>query len=174
MTDFRLRDAAIGDVAALSLLGRDSFIAAFGHLYRPEDLDAFLEQTHDPAVIAAQIGDPFYIHRLAVNDAGDLLGYCKLTASSDYAGHSDARAPMGLSQLYTDPGVTGHGLGAALMEWALETARARGADAVQLSVWSENHGAQRFYQRHGFAKIADIDFWVGSHRDDEFLYELRL
>ena len=22
--------------------------------------------------------------------------------------------------------------------------------------------------------VADIDFWVGNHRDDEFLYELRL
>jgi len=41
-------------------------------------------------------------------------------------------------------------------------------------VWSENPGAQRFYQRHGFAKIADIDFGVGSHRDDEVLYEKRL
>ena len=23
-------------------------------------------------------------------------------------------------------------------------------------------------------RIADIDFWVGNHRDDEYLYELRL
>jgi len=22
--------------------------------------------------------------------------------------------------------------------------------------------------------VADIDFWVGDHRDDEFLFELRL
>ncbi|MEC8178679.1 MAG: GNAT family N-acetyltransferase, partial [Pseudomonadota bacterium] len=65
-------------------------------------------------------------------------------------------------------------IGAALMDWAMAEARERGHDAVQLSVWSENFGAQRFYQRYGFAKIADIDFWVGNHRDDEFLYELRL
>ena len=32
----------------------------------------------------------------------------------------------------------------------------------------------RFYARYGFEKIADIDFCVGSHRDDEFLLELRL
>jgi hypothetical protein len=41
-------------------------------------------------------------------------------------------------------------------------------------VWSENRAAQRFYARYGFAKIADIGFMVGSHRDEEFLLELRL
>lgn len=174
MTDFRLRDAAVGDAAALSTLGRESFVAAFGHLYRPGDLARFLDEVHDPAAIAAQIADPAVLHKLAVDDADRLLGYCKLDARSSYGEYSDARSPLGLSQLYTDPAMTGRGLGAALMEWALATARTRGCDAIQLSVWSENFGAQRFYRRHGFAKIADIDFWVGSHRDDEFLYELRL
>jgi ribosomal protein S18 acetylase RimI-like enzyme len=70
--------------------------------------------------------------------------------------------------------MTGRGTGAALMDWALAEARARGCDAVQLSVWSENRAAQRFYARYGFAKIADIGFMVGSHRDEEFLLELRL
>ena len=60
------------------------------------------------------------------------------------------------------------------MRWALDEARAWGADAIQLSVYSENHGAQKFYRRYGFDKVADIDFWVGNHRDDEFLFELRL
>jgi ribosomal protein S18 acetylase RimI-like enzyme len=70
--------------------------------------------------------------------------------------------------------MTGFGVGATLMEWALAEARALGRDAVQLSVWSENYAAQRFYARYGFAKIADISFMVGSHRDEEFLLELRL
>lgn len=174
MEDFRLRDAAVADAAALSALGRSSFDAAFGHLYRPEDLAGFLDTAHDPAAVAAEIADPAFIHRLAVDADDILLGYCKLNAVSAYAAYSDAAAPIGLSQLYTDPALTGKGLGAALMDWALDTARGRGADAVQLSVWSENFGAQKFYQRNGFTKIADIDFWVGSHRDDEFLYELRL
>jgi ribosomal protein S18 acetylase RimI-like enzyme len=91
-----------------------------------------------------------------------------------YVEHSDAANPIALGQLYTDPTMTGRGIGAALMDWALSLAREDGHDAIQLSVWSENYGAQKFYQRYGFAKIADIDFWVGNHRDDEFLYELRL
>jgi ribosomal protein S18 acetylase RimI-like enzyme len=79
-----------------------------------------------------------------------------------------------ISQLYCAADMTGKGLGAALIKWAIAEARAWNADAVQLSVFSENFAAQRFYARYGFAKVADIDFWVGNHRDAEFLYELAL
>jgi ribosomal protein S18 acetylase RimI-like enzyme len=82
--------------------------------------------------------------------------------------------PLFLSQLYCAAGQTGRGLGAQLMQWVLDEARRQDADAIQLSVFSENFGAQKFYARHGFAHVADIDFWVGSHRDNEFLYELKL
>ena len=81
---------------------------------------------------------------------------------------------MYLSQLYCAGDMTGLGLGAALIEWAIAEARGWGADVLQLSVFSENFGAQRFYQRYGFTKVADIDFWVGNQRVDEFLYELTL
>ena len=40
-----------------------------------------------------------------------------------------------------------------------------------LSVYSENFGAQRFYERYGFAKTADTTFKVGEQLVHEFLYE---
>ncbi|GAB5349157.1 N-acetyltransferase family protein [Alteriqipengyuania sp. 357] len=168
-----LRPATLDDAPALSELGRDSFCAAFAHLYRPADLEAFLEQAYSQTAVAGEIGDDVHIHRLA-DDGERLLGYVKLRAPSGYGGHSDAANPIALGQLYTQPDCTGRGIGAALMDWTIAEARTRGHDAIQLSVWSENTRAQKFYRRYGFAKIADIDFWVGNHRDDEFLYELRL
>jgi len=168
-----LRPACAADAEALTALGSAAFNAAFGHLYDPRDLEAFLAQTYSPQVIAAEIANPALIHRLAL-DGEALVGFAKLCDPSPYAGHSDARRPIALGQLYTDPARTGCGVGALLMDWALEDARRRGADALQLSVWSGNEGAQRFYARRGLTKIADIDFWVGHHRDDEFLLELRL
>ena len=169
-----LRPALPEDVPALAALGRDSFVAAFGHLYREEDLNAFLVQCYGQAAVAEEIADPAHRHCLAVDADGSLAGFCKLKVPSDYAEHSQAVRPIALQQLYTDPARTGQGVGTRLMDWALAEAGALGADAVQLSVWSENVAAQRFYARYGFAKIADIDFYVGSHRDEEFLLELRL
>ena len=126
-----LRPASIEDLPALAELARRSFTDAFGHLYAPEDLSAFLASWRSPERIAGYIDNP---------DVGVMLA-------------EDADA---------------------LIEWAIGEAQARGCDAVQLSVFSENFGAQRFYERYGFKKVADIDFWVGNHRDDEFLYELAL
>tara|TARA_A100001391_G_scaffold18104_1_gene10129 strand:- start:22426 stop:22980 length:555 start_codon:yes stop_codon:yes gene_type:complete len=175
MTGMILRPATLDDVENLARLGRDSFCAAFAHLYRPEDLNPFLEQVYSFPAVAEEVGDDLHRHRLAVDPATDaLLGFVKIRVPSYYAEHSDATNPMALCQLYTDPERTGMGIGAALMDWALGEARAGGHDAVQLSVWSENFGAQRFYARYGFAKIADIHFDVGEQRDEEFLFELRL
>ena len=130
---------------------------------------------YSEAAVAAEIADPTMIHCLASDGPdGPLAGYCKLRQPSWYGEYSDATKPIALGQLYTDAARTGSGIGAALMEWALAEARRRGCDAVQLSVWAENHRAQRFYRRYGFVQIAEIDFWVGGHRDDELLYELRL
>lgn len=168
-----LRPASLDDVPALAALGRESFCAAFEELYRPGDLQTFLHQAYSEDAVSEEISDPQYIHRLA-EDARGLIGYCKLQTPSSYAEHSDAKNPIALGQLYAAPDMTGSGIGAALMEWALAEARERSADAIQLSVYSENFGGQRFYQRYGFAKIGDIGFWVGQQRDAEFLYELRL
>lgn len=168
-----LRDATPADVPALASLGRESFCSAFATLYHPEDLATFLEQVYSEAVVADEVAGPNCIHQLAT-DGAKLIGYCKLKAPSGYEEHSDASRPIGLGQLYTLPERIGEGIGAALMDWAIAEARRRGHDAIQLSVWSENLGAQRFYQRYGFIKIADIEFWVGRQRDEEFLYELRL
>ena len=168
-----LRPASLEDVPALARLGRESFIAAFGHLYEQGDLEAFLEQVYSDASVREEVIGDDCIHRIA-DDGERMFGYVKLRYPSWYAEHSDAQNPIALGQLYTRPDATGQGVGAALLEWAIADARGRGHDAIQLSVWAENDGAQRFYQRYGFAKIADIDFYVGSHRDDEFLYELRL
>lgn len=169
----RLRPAIPEDAPALATLATDAFVAAFGHLYRPEDLAAFLAEHKTAAAYRRSLSDPAKPIQLAEVD-GVLAGYCQLQLPSGFASKSDAILPIELQQLYCAPTATGRGIGAALMEWALAQARGLGCDAVQLSVFSENYGAQRFYARYGFAKIADIEFLVGSQRDHEFLFELRL
>jgi ribosomal protein S18 acetylase RimI-like enzyme len=170
-----LRPATVADAEALARLAEDSFIGAFGHLYRPEDLQAFLGEHRSAERYRADLADPAKRVQLAEVD-GALAGYCLIVLGQPFAERPDPkpRKPVFLSQLYCLPAMTGRGLGAALMQWAIAEARSWGADAVQLSVFSENFGAQRFYQSRGFRHVADIAFWVGNQRDAEFLYELAL
>lgn len=170
-----LRPPSMSDAPALAALGRQAFVDAFGHLYAPQDLTAFLAEWRSPERFARYIENPDTGVMLA-EDGDDLIGYCAVFFGQSFAERPEPKPlrPCLLSQLYCAKDATGRGVGAALMDWTLAEARDRACDAVQLSVFSGNTGAQRFYARYGFEKVADIDFWVGSHRDEEFLYELRL
>ena len=164
-----LRPATPADATALALLGRDSFVAKFGAMYCAQDLAAFLAQTHAEAFVAREIANPQARYCLVERDNA-LAGYCKLGLACGWPEHARGSHTIELKQLYTAPGATGGGIGGALMDWALAQAGALGADEIQLSVWSGNTDAQRFYHRYGFAHVADTHFWVGEQRDEEFLF----
>ncbi|MYL96462.1 GNAT family N-acetyltransferase [Novosphingobium sp. FGD1] len=165
-----IRFANVADAGALARLGTDSFVAKFGHLYRAEDLAAFLSQAHTEAIVAREIADPAYRVFLAQDKGGHLLGYCKLIMACGWPEHARGANVIELKQLYTAPAATGQGIGSALMARAGEEAAGFGADEIQLSVYSDNPGAQKFYARYGFGKVADIHFMVGEQRDEEFLF----
>ncbi len=170
-----LRPPRPEDAGPLARFARDAFDAAFGQLYNPQDLAAFFAQYKTAERYRAAIENPAVRIQLAEVD-GKLAAYCLIVLGEQFADHPDPRPrrPVMLSQLYCAGEATGMGLGTALMDWAMAEARHWQADAITLSVYSENFGAQRFYQRYGFRRVADIDFWVGNHRDDEYLYELLL
>jgi len=170
-----LRPATPADAPMLANFARDAFNAAFGDLYKPEDLAAFIGEWRTSERYLQKITDPAARVQLA-EVGGELGAYCILQRNHLMDGHPEPHPahPAFLNQLYCAGGMSGRGLGAALMDWAIAQAREWQADLIALSVYSENHGAQRFYQRYGFSKVADIHFWVGSQCDDEFLYELRL
>lgn len=167
------RSPVVHEAAAIAELGRSSFIEAFGHLYTQADLDLFLTQVYAPDVVAQEIASPNRLFRIA-EQAGDMLGYCKLGLDLSLDYDPGEMRVMELKQLYLRGTQTGSGIGGALMDWALSEARLRGYEAVLLSVWSENHRAQRFYRRYGFEKWGDTIFMVGNQRDDEYLFGVKL
>ncbi len=55
-----------------------------------------------------------------------------------------------LAELYVQPQHRRQGLGLALMEAALEAARARGADYIEVATSEDDTGARALYERLGF------------------------
>jgi ribosomal protein S18 acetylase RimI-like enzyme len=56
-----------------------------------------------------------------------------------------------LAELYVVPGRRGHGLGRALMEAAMETARAEGATHMDLGTGEDDAAARALYESLGFS-----------------------
>ena len=167
------RPASFNDAQALAELGRTSFVEAFGHLYSADNLNRFLEQGYSLSALERDLASSKRLFRIAER-GGQMVGYCKLGFDVTLDHDSKGRRVMELKQLYLRASETGGGIGAQLMAWALDVAQEREFDDVILSVWSENFGAQRFYERFGFKKIADTIFMVGDHVDEEYLMGLQL
>ena len=161
------------DCNALSELGSLSFTETFGHLYSAENLNLFVTQTHSAAVVAQELRNPMRRYRIA-EDAGRMIGYCKLGFDHSLPLELPGRAVMELKQLYLRSSHFGTGVAENLIEWAIDIAQNQNMDDIVLSVYSDNPRAQRFYQRHGFTHAANYFFMVGEHRDDEFIYRLKL
>jgi diamine N-acetyltransferase len=167
---FAVRPAAAADLPDIDRVFRESFAATFAHLYDPADLQAFFAG-FTPEGWAREFGDPLFA--FAVGESGGrLLGYVKLGPCK--LPHVDPDGTIELRQLYLLPPAHGTGMAQALMNWALEEARRRGARRLALSVWSENWRAQAFYRRFGLVDRGPVHFMVGNHADEDRVWEVQL
>ena len=163
-----IRRAVVSDADALSAIGRETFVITFGHLYAPEDLAAFLDDSHSPGSYARLLDDPRYGLWL-LEDGSRAVGFA--VAGPCGLPHPDVTPADGeLKRLYLLPEVQNDGWGGRLFSTAIDWLQREGPRRLWISVWSENYGAQRFYARHGFGKVAEYEFPVGRHRDIEYMF----
>lgn len=168
-----IRDAAPEDLPALVALSKKTFSDKFAHLYNPEDLSAFLEESHGEANYQGWLADPETLIRVAEDGRGRLKAYLLCSPLSLPADNALPGA-VELKRVYVDASLQGQGIGSRFIAEALDWARARGAPEIYLSVFSENYEAQRLYGRLGWEKVGEFIFPVGRHRDLEFLLRLPL
>jgi GNAT superfamily N-acetyltransferase len=159
------RDATVADAAMLDRIFDVTFCDTFGHLYAREDLDMFLS-SFGIADWEGQLRDPAFACRIAEVE-GEPVGYAKLGPVKIPV--DTDRPAMLLDQLYVLKEHHGAGIARELMDWTFAEARARGADAMYLTVYLENYRARRFYDRYGFEAVGRYDFMVGNHADEDII-----
>ena len=170
MSEITYRNATAADAALMSRLGPDTFTETFGHLYSPENLAAFL-LNHSVENWTKELTDPRFTIRLAEQD-GEAVGFAKLGPPGLPFEVTGPTAE--LRQFYVLGPWQGTGVARTLMDWVMEEARARGAEQLYLSVFTENIRAQRFYARYGFEAVGTYAFMVGSHADEDIIMRTRL
>ena len=142
---------------------------AFKHLFRPEDLSAFQAETHSKSAYEVLLRDQQSRVWLAETSENDLLGYavarpCTLPVSPMPDG------ALQLNRIYVSAAHQGRGIGALLMERFIEWVASKGDPPAFLSVYYDNIGAHRVYQRYGFRHIGEYDFHVGDHVNHEYIF----
>lgn len=84
-------------------------------------------------------------HFVAADDSGKVVGWCDV---SPVFGHS--RAHIGMLGIALVPDARGQGLGAQLLQAAIDRSWSRGLTRIELSVRADNLNAKALYERFGF------------------------
>ena len=164
------RGAGPDDAAIVAALGRETFVESFAHLYSPDNLAAFLEN-HSEGGWRAELSDPRFAVRLGEAE-GKAVAYAKIGPPAlpiETIGKA-----VELRQFYVLKPWHGAGAAGELMAWVLDEARARGADEINLSVYTDNPRARRFYERYGFEYAGCYSFMVGTQADEDLIMRLKL
>lgn len=162
-----LRRATVDDAQTLSALAARTFTETFGHLYPPEDLAAFLDEAYAVEKQRTILAHPDYAVWLLEHD-GVAVGHA--AAGPCGLPHADVAPGDGeIKRLYLLRAHQGGGTGTRMMETILAWLLRGGPRTLWVGAWSENLGAQRFYARHGFDKVGEYIFPVGSINDLEFI-----
>ncbi|MDB5696828.1 MAG: hypothetical protein JWN21_2371 [Sphingomonas bacterium] len=167
------RDATPADGSNLDAMARAIWLETFAGSAPDSDLQAYVAGAYGPdGKLLRDLADPANRFRLAV-DGDRILGYAKLVQPFLDPSLVDAGA-LQLSQLYVVADRHGDGIGPALLDWTIATARAESAPALFLTVWEDNARALRFYQRRGFVHVGDYAFQTGTQVDRDLIMRLAL
>jgi ribosomal protein S18 acetylase RimI-like enzyme len=171
MMDVQIREARPQDAEAIGRLGRqtflDTFVEGFGIPYPAKDLETYLNDSFSPAAMTTKLAEPEAVWWVAETDRG-LIAFAN--AGPNTLPHPRAsREHAELRRLYVDRSAQGLGIGSRLLAESLDWMQAHTAGPLWIGVWSGNRRAQALYASHGFEKVGDYQYPVGSWMDDEFI-----
>ncbi len=166
---WRVRRAEARDAAALALVASATFLDAFAGILDGDDIVAHCRAYNSLEAFAAWIDDSESAVAIVEAVPGNApLGYMLLTAPD--LPIETGPADIELKRIYTLSRWHGAGMGAALMNQALDDAAAMGKRRILLGVYGENARARAFYERHGFTLAGERRFLVGNTWHDDVIY----
>jgi GNAT superfamily N-acetyltransferase len=172
MSEIIIRPATIEDGAFIRSVSERTWPSTYGHIISQEQIDFMLNWMYSDASLAEQFakGHQFYIAKLKDDD----IGFCSVSAENrdDTNDEGKAQKAHKLNKLYVLPTAHGTGSGKALLNKAIEVAKAGGSSSLFLQVNKLNN-AYTFYLKNGFLKEEEFKFDIGNgfYMDD---YVMRL
>lgn len=170
--DYTIKPITTSDVEKLQKVSRETFKATFDPYTAPNDMVRFLEEDYETVKLVKEIENPnsrFYF--LMVQN--EIAGYLKINVGDAQKEHLRENA-LEVERIYLRSSFQHRGLGNVLLDFAEKTAREEGKDYMWLGVYEKNVPAQHFYKRHGFSKVSQHTFQVGSDPQTDWLLVKKL
>ncbi|WP_375426812.1 GNAT family N-acetyltransferase [uncultured Sphingomonas sp.] len=157
----RVRRAEAGDEAALALVAAATFLETYAGVVSCGDILAHLAAKCSADFFSAWIASADHVVTLTEHpDGAAPLGFTALTPPDFPIAFGPET--IELRRIYVLTSAHGSGLGAALLDRAVEDARALGRTRLALGVYPGNARARAFYERHAFRIVGERRFQVGS------------
>ena len=167
MTEIQITPAGLSDRAFIRSISERTWPSTYGHIISQEQINFMLDWMYSDASLEKQMnsGCAFYIANLNGAD----IGFCSVSPDDEKVEGSKAHK---LNKLYVLPSAQGTGAGKALLNQAIDIAKAAGSSAIFLQV-NKHNDAYSFYLKQGFIKEAEFKFDIGNgfYMDD---YVMRL
>ena len=167
-----IRRATDADAVTLSRFAERVFAEAFAADNDPDDMAHYMSGAFTVERQAAEIADPASVVLLAELAGGagtpTLAGYAHLQEVPPPPQVAGIR-PLELKRFYIDAPYHGRGFAPVLMAAVVRAAVDQGARTLWLGVWEHNARAIAFYRRHGFERVGEHEFMLGSDRQTDWL-----
>ena len=162
-----LRQCTANDAEALALVGAATFLETFAGVLDGQAVIAHCGAAHDPDRYRQllQLGCRIWIAEVEPDRAP--VGYAVVGPSmlpSHRPGEHHIKRNKEQQRRH------GSGVGAALMDAAIDYARADGQERLIVGVYIGNARAQAFYQARGFEQISQRTFSVGPKTYEDYVY----
>ena len=164
-----IRPCGSGDAAALALVGQATFLETYARVLPAGDILAHCAREHAAARYEDWLcqSGAYRFWGAHVAGQGAMVGYVMLSPP-------DLPVPLRpgdleILRIYLLSRFHGGGVGARLLQAAVDAAQALGAPRVLLSVFGENANAIAFYARQGFTQAGVRKFQVGANTYDDLV-----
>jgi GNAT superfamily N-acetyltransferase len=147
-----IRPAGIEDINTIRFLAHQIWPSAYGHILSGEQLQYMLQLFYSPAALTKQIQQQH--HFLLAELDGEAVGFASFSASNHPGMYK-------LHKIYVRTDIQGKGLGKTLIDAVVSAIKIEHATALYLNVNRYNK-AKTFYEKFGFAVIAEEDIDIGN------------
>jgi ribosomal protein S18 acetylase RimI-like enzyme len=169
---YQIRQVKLADLKKLQAISRETFKATFAPFTAPADMTQFLKEDYATAKLTRELTNPdsrFFF--LIVQD--EIAGYLKINVAEAQTENVKANA-LEVERIYLRKAFQHQGLGSVLLNLAEKIARDEDKDYLWLGVYEKNYNAQKFYAHHGFKRVGQHVYPVGTDPQIDYLVVKKL